>query len=94
MKIKARRPFKEDYKRIESRLKNPRPLRKALANAISMLQQGNDLSKKYVVNALLTHGQGWYDCYIYDDIIMIYKIEGQYVKLTRLGTPKELEKER
>jgi mRNA interferase YafQ len=63
-----------------------------LAHVISVLRQGDELSEKYVVNTLLARGTGWYDCYVYDDIIMIYKVEGQYVKLIRLGTPKELEK--
>lgn len=94
MKIKAGRPFKADYERIESRLKNPRPFRKAFAKALSILQQGNSLAEEYVVNPLVAQGQGWYDCYIYENIIMIYKVEGNYVKLSRLGTPKDLEKER
>ena len=84
----------KDYEQIESRLKNPRPFRKSLFKVISTLQQGDNLPEKYVVNPLIARGQGWYDCYVYDDIILIYKIEGQYVKLSRLGTPKELEKER
>jgi addiction module RelE/StbE family toxin len=71
LKIKARKPFKEDCKRIESRMKDPRPIRKALFRVISMLQQGKNLPEKYVVNPLLARGQGWYDCYVYDDIIMI-----------------------
>ena len=94
MKIKARRRFKEDYERTESRLKNPIPFRKALSKAILILQQEKDLSDKYTVNRIPAQGQGWYDCYVFEDIIMIYKIQGQYVKLSRLGIPKELEKER
>ena len=45
------------------------------------------------MNQIPSKGRGWYDCYVYDDIVMIYKIEGQYVRLSRLGTPRELEKE-
>ena len=92
MRIKARRRFKEDYERIEASLKNPSPFRKAFFRAVSMLQQEQDLSSKFVVNRIPAEGKEWYDCYVYDDIIMIYKIQGQYVKLSRLGTPKELEK--
>lgn len=79
---------------LKTRLKKSIPLRKAISMVISMLQQGNDLSAKYVVNRIPAQGEGWYDCYVFDDIILIYKIEGQYVKLSRLVTPKELEKER
>ena len=94
MKIYWKEQFKEDYQRVESKLKNPIPFRKALSRAISVLQQEKDLSKKYTVNRLPAQGQGWYDCYVFEDIIMIYKIQGQYIKLSRLGTPRELEKER
>ncbi len=93
MKIKARRRFKEDYARVESRLKKPAAFRKAVFQAVSSLQKGNDLTEKYTVNRLINMGEGWYGCYVFDDIIMIYKIQGQYVKLSRLGTPKELGKQ-
>lgn len=59
-----------------------------------MLRQGQDLPEEYVVNRIPDKGLGWYDCYVYADIIMIFKIEGQYVKLSRLGFPKDLEKEK
>jgi addiction module RelE/StbE family toxin len=94
LKIHWKDEFKEDYTRLETQLKRSVPLRKALFRAISMLQQGKELSEHYAVNRIPAQGMGWYDCYVYDNIIMIYKIEGQYVKLSRLGTPEELEKER
>ena len=93
MKIKARRRFKEDYTRIEARFKKPAEFRKAFFRAVSMIRQGKDLQAEYTVNRITDKGTGWYDCYIYADIVMIYKIEGQYIKLSRLGTPKDLEKE-
>lgn len=57
-----------------------------------MLQQGKDLSEKYTINRLLSQGQGWYGVYLFEGVIMIYKIQGQYVRLSRLGTAKELGK--
>ncbi len=94
MRIHWKDEFKKDYKQLEKRLKQSPQIRKALFQAVSILHQGKDLSKKYAVNSIPAQGSGWYDCYVYDDIVMIYKIEGQYVKLSRLGTPKYLEKER
>ncbi|MBC8379351.1 MAG: type II toxin-antitoxin system mRNA interferase toxin, RelE/StbE family [Planctomycetes bacterium] len=94
MKIRWKERFKEDYKELEKRLKKPIPFRKALFRAVSILEKGDDLSEKYTVNRIPAQGPGWYDCYVFEDIIMIYKIQGRYVKLSRLGTPKKLQKER
>ena len=93
MKIHWKDKFKEDYERHEKKLKSSASLRKALFRAISMLQQGKDLSEDYTVNRLLTQGQGWYGVYLFEDVIMIYKIQRQYVSLSRLGTAKELRKQ-
>ena len=90
MKIKARRRFKEDYIQLEKRLKDPRSFRKALNKAITLLQMGKDISKSFTVNRLIKRGEGWYDCYINSDIVMIYKIQGQYVKLTAIGYTIEM----
>lgn len=52
------------------------------------------LSKVFPVNSIPSLGQGWFDCYLTNDIIMIYKIEGQSVQLFALGTAKDLYKRR
>lgn len=57
-----------------------------------MLEQGQDLAAPFNAHRLVNEGEGWFCCYIYEDIIMIYKVQGQYIKLSRLGTPGELEK--
>ena len=90
MRIHWKDEFKEDYKRLETRLKKSAPLRNALFNVINRLQLGENLTEKYTVNRIPAEGVGWYVCYFYKDFILIYKVEGQYVKLSRLGTAKEL----
>lgn len=93
MIIKARRQFKEDYQKLIESRENTAAFRKAFNKAIFLLETDHqDFSKTFTVNRLVKRGEGWFDCYVYDDIIMIYKIEGQYIKLSRLGTPQELEK--
>ncbi len=94
MRIQWKDEFKKDYTRLEKKLKKSDPLRNALFRAISSLQMGEDLSKKFIVNRIPAQGQGWHVCYFYEEYILIYKVERRYVKLSRLGTPKELEKER
>jgi addiction module RelE/StbE family toxin len=92
LRIHWKEAFKKDYARLEKRLKQFDPLRRELFEAIRMLQQGQNVSEKFVVNRVIAEGEGWYACYFYDKYVLLYKIEGQYVKLARLGTPRELEK--
>ncbi|MBN1982466.1 MAG: type II toxin-antitoxin system mRNA interferase toxin, RelE/StbE family [Chitinivibrionales bacterium] len=90
MKIKAEKRFKEDYIRLEKRVKDLVTFRKALNRAITLLQMGKDISNSFTVNRLTKRGEGWYDCYITDDIVMIYMIQGQSVKLTAIGPVEEM----
>lgn len=94
MKIRWKDQFKEDIERIQERLKKPDPFKKAFCQAIRMLEAGKDLTEQFNAHRLVSEGEGWFCCFVFEEIIMIYKIQGQYVKLSRLGTPKELEKER
>lgn len=94
MRIQWKDKFKDDYTRLEKTLKKSDSMRKALFKAIRMLQEGEDLSEQFIVNRIPAQGQGWYVCYFYKEYVVIYKLEKQYVKLSRLGAPKELEKER
>ncbi|MBL7215974.1 MAG: type II toxin-antitoxin system YafQ family toxin [Phycisphaerae bacterium] len=90
MKIKARRRFKEDYIQLEKRLKDPVSFRKAINRAITLLQAEKDISKSFTVNRLIKRGEGWFDCYITSEIVMIYAIQGQSIKLTAIGPAKEM----
>ena len=90
MKIKARRQFIEGCERLELTLKDPVSFRKALKRAIALLQQGKNISKSFTVNRLVKRGEGWYDCYITSEIVMIYRIQGQSVKLTAIGPVDEM----
>ena len=94
MRIHWKEQFKEDYKRLETTLKDPKPFRKALYKAVSVLQRGDDLSKIFPVNRIVPLGEGWYDCYIYSDIAMIYKIREKSVQLYAVGKASDLYKRR
>ncbi len=94
MKIHWSERFRNDYQTLENRLSNRVSFRKALWKATSILQKSGDLSAKYTVNRMVNQGPGWYVCYILDDIAMTYKIEGQYIKLSRIGFAKDLGREK
>jgi len=42
------------------------------------------------VNRIIAAGPGWYDCYLYEDIVLVYKIQGQRVLLATIGFSKEI----
>lgn len=90
MRIHWKEQFKEDFKYLEATLKDPISFKKALNKAVTLLQTGKDISKSFPVNRLIKRGEGWFDCYITSDIVMIYTIQGRYVKLTAIGSVKEM----
>lgn len=89
MRIVWKEQFREDIKHLEKRLKDPKPFRNAFKKAMAALQTGRDLSDIFVVNKLPSSGPGWYDCYLYGEIVMIYRVYGQCVFLLAVGYPNE-----
>lgn len=94
MRIRWKDQFTEDIERIQARLRNPGPFKKAFRKAIRMLEEGKDITGPFHGHRLMNEGEGWYYCYIYDDIVMIYKVQGHYVRLSRIEAAGKLEKER
>lgn len=94
MKIVWKEQVKEDLKQLEKHLKNTKPLRKAIHTAISHIQKGGDLSEILPVNRITKSGVGWFDCYLYKDIVMIYKTHGNRVIIISIGTPTDRLKRR
>jgi addiction module RelE/StbE family toxin len=90
VRIVWKEQFKEKFNRLERRLKDPKPLRKALNKAIFVLQTGKNLSDYFPVNKVTSAGPGWYDCYLYEDIVMVYKIQGQRIVLATIGFSSEI----
>lgn len=90
MRIRWQDQFKEDYQTLIKSRRNTGAFRKALNKAISLLQANKDPSKAFPTNRLIKRGEGWFDCYITSDIVMIYRIQGQSVKLTAIGPVKAM----
>lgn len=90
MKIYWKEQFKDDFKKLEKREKDPIAFKKAFLKAISTLQAGKDISKLFPVNKIPALGEGWFDCYFYADLVLIYKIQGHTIKLYAIGKAKEL----
>ncbi len=90
MRIVWKEQFKEKFSRLEKRLRDPKPLRKSLNKVIFALQTGKNPADYFPVNRVVSAGPGWYDCCLYEDIVMVYKIQGQRVVLATIGFSSEI----
>ena len=74
--------FKKDFKKIT---KLPIPEIIEVGNVISTLQKGLTLESNYVDHALVGNWQGFRDCHIKPDLVLIYRIHEAYLQLARIG---------
>ncbi|OHB58402.1 MAG: hypothetical protein A2173_08805 [Planctomycetes bacterium RBG_13_44_8b] len=83
--------FKKDFKVIDDRLKSSKEFVSELRKVITALQ-----SKKepfgHTINKLLAKGTTYFDCYIYEDILIIYRIHNDCLVLLRIGKASQLYK--
>jgi len=81
--------FKKDFQKIENTIKNKKEFRVELRRFITALQF-EKIPSGYTINELLAKGSNWYDCYVYKDIILIYRIDQVCLTLQRIGRIKDL----
>ena len=79
--------FKKDFKKIT---KLPKPDVVEVGHVIKQLQLSETLAEKYVDHALSGNWQGYRDCHIKPDLVLIYKVDSTSLKLARIGTHSEL----
>lgn len=79
--------FKKDFKKIT---KLPIPDIVEVGHVIKSLQQGVVLADKYKDHALTGNWFNYRDCHIKPDLVLIYKVENNTVKLARIGSHSEL----
>ena len=78
--------FKRDLKRAHKRNYD---LRK-LAVVIEALAQGESLPARYRNHKLVGNYQGYWECHIAPDWLLVYCYEGEYLNLARTGTHADL----
>ncbi|WP_449189031.1 type II toxin-antitoxin system YafQ family toxin [Agaribacter flavus] len=61
-----------------------------VGHVIKQLQLGNELAEKYVDHPLSGNWQGYRDCHVKPDLVLIYKSEDGALKLARIGSHSEL----
>ncbi|MDS1309503.1 type II toxin-antitoxin system YafQ family toxin [Marinobacter xiaoshiensis] len=55
-----------------------------------MLQRGGSLDEKHVDHPLAGNGQGFRDCHVKPDLVLIYRVSGAVLQLARIGSHSEL----
>ena len=79
--------FKRDFKKIT---KLPIPDIVEIGHVLKQLQLGQVLPEKYVDHPLSGNWQDYRDCHIKPDLVLIYKIDQDSLKLARIGTHNEV----
>ncbi|KXS54495.1 MAG: putative plasmid stabilization system protein [Marinobacter sp. T13-3] len=79
--------FKKDFKKITKR---PIPDIIEVGRIISMLQRDESLEDKHVDHPLAGNWQGFRDCHIKPDLVLIYRINDGVLQLARIGSHSEL----
>ena len=79
--------FKRDFKKIA---KLPIPDIVEIGHVIKQVQLGQILPEKYVDHPLSGNWQGYRDCHIKPDLVLIYKLDQSSLKLARIGTHSEV----
>jgi mRNA interferase YafQ len=79
--------FKKDFKKI---VKLPIPDIVEIGKVISTLQSASQLAVKYVDHPLSGNWSGYRDCHVKPDLVLIYKIDSNILKLARIGSHSDL----
>ncbi|EDM49175.1 type II toxin-antitoxin system YafQ family toxin [Marinobacter algicola] len=61
-----------------------------LKDVIETLQKGEPLEDKHRDHGLSGHWNGWRDCHIAPDWVLIYRVEGDELELARTGSHAKL----
>lgn len=78
--------FKRDYKRIK---RQGADLNKLLS-VIGQLVAEDPLDQRYLDHVLRGNWRGYRECHIEPDWLLIYKVEGQTLRLSRTGSHSDL----
>ncbi len=78
--------FKKDYKKIKKQGKDLEKLKKV----VTLLAEGKALPKKYEDHPLHGNLNNYRDCHIQGDWVLLYKIDGNKLILSRTGSHAEV----
>ena len=79
--------FKKDFKKITKRSVSDII---DVGRIISKLQNGESLEAKYSDHGLSGSWQGFRDCHIKPDLVLVYRVDGDCLQLARIGSHSDL----
>ena len=85
-KVKFTTSFKKDLKRQRKRGKQ----RQKIEKAIEMIRLDGDVTEEYLPHSLSGNWQGYRECHIEPDWLMIYTVEDELATFYRTGTHSDL----
>ena len=85
LEIKRKTSFKKEIKKI----KDPKVLSE-LKEIISTLIDGKPLDAKYKPHPLHGEYKSYMDCHVKHDVVLVYKIDGKYLWLYKIGSHSDI----
>ena len=82
LQVKTSKAFDRDIRKIK--------LTTNLVEVLAHLSRSEPLPDKYKDHALTGNWSGWRDCHVANDLVLIYKSDGQTLYLARLNTHSEV----
>lgn len=85
-KILKKTKYKKDIKRIQKRNKNIQKI----GDVVERLGKGESLERRYQPHRLEGKWDGFWECHLDRDWLLIWKYDGATIELTRTGTHSDL----
>lgn len=82
LQVKTSKDFDRDLRKIK--------LSTNLVAVLAYLSRGEMLPAKYKDHALTGNWSGWRDCHVANDLVLIYRIDGDILHLARLNSHSEV----
>lgn len=82
LQIKTSKDFDRDIRKVK--------LTTSLVEVLACLSRNEILPVKYKDHALTGNWGGWRDCHVANDLVLIYKIDGETLYLARLNSHSEV----
>ncbi len=82
LQIKTSKDFERDIRKFK--------ITTNLVEVLACLSRRETLPKRYRDHALTGNWQGWRDCHIKLDLVLIYRVDDEILYLARLNTHSEL----
>lgn len=86
MKLKIENSYKADYKKGLKQHTITDDIANEINDVISTLLEGKTLDLKYKDHSLQGDYKGYRDCHLRGDLLLIYKISNDELRLVRIGT--------